>query len=317
MSRVRILLVPSLTELEWAIRPLIAEWAEVASFDAPGVGDEPPSEGNLLAASARRGLTELDRRRWERCVIVGDEYGAGVAARMAAERPAAVQALVLGHACLHYRRVGERPSLSPDVAGLLLRLASLDFRAFARQMFTGWDPGRGAMGEPARHDDVADQYLERVEPEAASTYLEAIMSEETSDEPALDERLRGLDVPLLFVRHKGCLLFTPEGFDDAVAAVPRASTAVTPGQAKRQPGVRGNPARLLRAAVSHRVTRPGRVASCDGQPPGRRDLALPAPAQGQPGRLASVGRGGARALARPRTSRFCSRSATRPATGAT
>jgi pimeloyl-ACP methyl ester carboxylesterase len=227
MSRPRILLVPSLTELEWAIRPLIEEWAEVASFDAPGVGKEPAHGGNMLEASALRGLAELDRRGWDRCVIVGDEYGAGVAARMAAARPAAVQALVLGHACLRYKREGERPSLSPDVAGLLLRLASLDFRSFARQMFTGWDPDRGAMGEPARHDEIAERYLERVEPEAARTYLEAILSEETSLEPALDDRLRGLHAPLLFVRHKGCLLFTAEGFDDAAAAVPRAQTAAT------------------------------------------------------------------------------------------
>jgi pimeloyl-ACP methyl ester carboxylesterase len=228
MTPPRILLVPSLTELEWSIRPLIEEWAEVASFDAPGVGAEPPEEGHLLDASARRGLVELDRREWDHCVIVGDEYGSGVAARMAAARPDAVQALVLGHACLHFRREGERPSLSPDVADLLLRLADLDFRSFARQMFTGWDPRRGAMGEPARHDAVADRYLERVTPDAARVYLAAIMSEETSTEPALDEKLRELDAPLLFVKHEGCLLFTTEGFEDAVAAVPRAQTAATP-----------------------------------------------------------------------------------------
>jgi pimeloyl-ACP methyl ester carboxylesterase len=227
VSGLRILLVPSLTELEWPILPLIEEWAEVASFDAPGVGEEPPHAGNMLEASARRGLEELNRRGWDRCVIVGDEYGSGVAARIAAARPAVVQALVLGHACLRFRREGERPSLSPDVADVLLQLASLDFRAFARQMFTGWDPGRGAMGEPARHDEIADRYLERVKPEAARTYLQAILSEETSSDPPLDERLRGLDAPLLFVRHEGCLLFTPEGFDDAVAAVPRAKTAAT------------------------------------------------------------------------------------------
>ena len=305
MSRVRILLVPSLTELEWAIRPLIAEWAEVASFDAPGVGDEPPAEGNLLAASARRGLMELDRRRWDSCVIVGDEYGAGVAARMAAERPAAVQALVLGHACLHFRREGERPSLSPDVAGLLLRLASLDFRAFARQMFTGWDPGRGAMGEPARHDDVADQYLERVEPEAASTYLEAIMSEETSSDPSLAERLRGLDAPLLFVRHKGCLLFTPEGFDDAVAAVPRARTAVT----EVKPSVSQEFAAILRDFCA------GSLVRWPTAWPAR-----PRPTSSSTRTTRWTGIRGARrrsSARAPRTSRSCSRSATRPATGAT
>jgi pimeloyl-ACP methyl ester carboxylesterase len=227
VSRPRILLVPSLTELEWPIRPLIEEWAEVASFDAPGVGDEPPEEGNLLDASARRGLAELDRRGWGSCVLVGDEYGAGVAARIAAKRPQAVQALVLGHACLRYRREGERPSLSPRIADLLLRLGDLDFRAFARQMFMGWDPRSGAMGEPARYDSVADRYLERVSAAAARTYLEAIMSEETSEEPSLEEKLRGLDVPLLLVKHEGCLLFTPEGFEDAAAALPRARAAST------------------------------------------------------------------------------------------
>jgi pimeloyl-ACP methyl ester carboxylesterase len=228
MSRFRILLVPSLTELEWAIRPLIEEWAEVASFDAPGVGDEPPDEGHLLDASARRGLAELDRRQWDRCVIVGDEYGAGVATRMAAARPASVQALVLGHACLHYRREGERPSLSPEVADWVLRLARLDFRAFARQMFTGWDPRQGAMGVPAHHDAVADRYLQRVSSEGARTYLAAIMSEGTSQEPSLAEKLRGLDAPLLLVKHEGCVLFTPEGYEDAVAAMPQAKTASTP-----------------------------------------------------------------------------------------
>ena len=227
MSRPQVLLVPSLTEIEWAIRPLIEDWAEVASFDAPGVGKEPPPDDGFLETSARRGLAELDARGWDRCVVVGDEYGAGVAARIGAARPEAVDALVLGHACLRYEREGERPSLNPDVAGLLLQLADLDYRAFARQMFTGWDPSRGAMGEPARNEEVANRYLERVEPEAARTYLEAIMSEETSTEPSLDERLEGLDVPLLFVRHEGCLLFTPEGFDDAVAAVPRATIAAT------------------------------------------------------------------------------------------
>ncbi|MGZ8667343.1 MAG: hypothetical protein ACXWZM_09570 [Solirubrobacterales bacterium] len=33
MSRPRVLLMPSLTEVEWRTRPLIEEWAEVASFD--------------------------------------------------------------------------------------------------------------------------------------------------------------------------------------------------------------------------------------------------------------------------------------------
>jgi hypothetical protein len=34
-------LVPTLSEIEWKIKPLIAGWADVASYDASGVGQEP------------------------------------------------------------------------------------------------------------------------------------------------------------------------------------------------------------------------------------------------------------------------------------
>ena len=54
-----------------------------------------------------------------------------------------------------------------------------------------------------------------------------------------------------------------------------------------------------------------------GQRPRPRDLALPAPAPRQPRRLAAVGRRGAAPRPRARTGRCSSRSATRPATGAT
>jgi hypothetical protein len=38
VNRPRILLGPSLTELEWLIKSQLEQWAEVASFDALGVG---------------------------------------------------------------------------------------------------------------------------------------------------------------------------------------------------------------------------------------------------------------------------------------
>ena len=228
MTPLRILLVPSLTELEWPIRPLIEEWAETASFDVPWVSAEPPAEGHLLDVATRRAFDELDRRGWDRCVVVGDDWGSAIATRMAELRPAAVQALVLGHACLRYSREGARPSLNSEVADLLLRLASVDFRTFARQMFTGWDPRIGATGQQAGHESAADQYIERVSPEAARAFLETIMSMQTGAEPSLAENLRGFDAPLMLVKHEGCLLFTPEGFEDAATAIPSARTAATP-----------------------------------------------------------------------------------------
>src|SRR5437899_4376557 len=69
MARPRILLVPNLTELEWLIKPQLEEWAEVASFDAPGVGAEPRPDTLNREAIIRRalappfaGIVALDRR---------------------------------------------------------------------------------------------------------------------------------------------------------------------------------------------------------------------------------------------------------------
>src|SRR5204862_5909786 len=45
MSALRLLLVPSFTELEWGIRTQLEQWADVATFDSPGVGDEPLPPG--------------------------------------------------------------------------------------------------------------------------------------------------------------------------------------------------------------------------------------------------------------------------------
>jgi hypothetical protein len=50
--RPRLLLVPTVTEMEWPIKPQSESWADVASYDAPGVGDEPPPEA--LASSRSR-----------------------------------------------------------------------------------------------------------------------------------------------------------------------------------------------------------------------------------------------------------------------
>ena len=46
----------------------------------------------------------------------------------------------------------------------------------------------------------------------------------TADE-AFGDKLVGLDCPLLLAKHEGCLLYTDAGFEDALAALPRAETA--------------------------------------------------------------------------------------------
>src|SRR5947199_9287013 len=100
MARPRLLLVPSFTELEWTVRPALEEWADVASFDTPGVGGEDlpfeldleldQSRAELLAqwrdAAAARALAEIDRHGWADFVLVTDASGGPTAVRVAAAR---------------------------------------------------------------------------------------------------------------------------------------------------------------------------------------------------------------------------------------
>ena len=113
MSRPRVLLVPTFTDLEWTIKPLLEDWAEVASYDAPGIGNEPDPDGLLTPATAERGITEIERRGWDGCVVAGDEFGSVAAILLGRRRPDLVDALAIGHAAVSYRRRGDRPAVTP------------------------------------------------------------------------------------------------------------------------------------------------------------------------------------------------------------
>jgi pimeloyl-ACP methyl ester carboxylesterase len=214
MARPRILLVPTVTQVEWTIKPLLEEWAEVASYDAPGVGDEPATEVTQEAVVAR-GLSEIERRGWEDCVVAGDEAGAAQAIRIAGARPSAIRALVLGHAALSFHRTGERPALNGDVFDALLQVARTDYRSFVRAL--------SQITQNAYDDEMVDRFMERVPRELAVGYYEQMFSAPGGG--GLERTLRGLRVPMLFVEHRGCLGWTPESFKDAVAAFPEAATA--------------------------------------------------------------------------------------------
>jgi pimeloyl-ACP methyl ester carboxylesterase len=215
MSRPRLLLVPQLTELEWVIRPLLEEWAEVAAYDAPGVGDERPTEQYSSTAVARRGLEELDRRGWDRCVIVADEFGVAAAANLVKDAPGVVQAMALGHARLSNALEGERAPLNREVYAGLAALMRTDRRTFVRQLFrlTGGEAMEGGYGE-----DMVDAYLERVPVEQMLAFWQS----RPEQGEHIGEQLLGLDVPMLLARHKGCLLYTDEGFEDVERALPTA-----------------------------------------------------------------------------------------------
>jgi len=284
VSRPRILLIPKLTEVEWPIKPLLEEWAEVASFDAPGIGDEPGRPS--FESVAERGLREIERRGWERCVVVADELGVPGAVRLATERPSAVEALVLGHACLEYTRGGEAPSLNPEVIAAFERLLELDFRTFVHHHFNVWDPRPLSDVRLADREELVEEYLRRVPARVATEFNASLVAPmEAGPEFSLEAPLRQLDVPLLLVKHEGCLVFTSEGYERAIAAFPEAATASIPVGA----GISPDFAEALRDFWWSRC--PGSLKPY-GQPAGGRDLSLPPSAQGEPRGLVPLGRGG-------------------------
>jgi pimeloyl-ACP methyl ester carboxylesterase len=214
VNRPRLLLVPEFSEVEWgSIRPQLEEWAEVASYDPPGVGDEPEADTFDRAAIVQRGLAELDHRGWERCFVASDSWGIASAAQLAVARHDAVDGLALGHAKLSFRREGPRPPINAGVFDAMTELVDKDHEEFLRHgavQATG-----GSIDE-----EQAERMIKRFPRELMQRGWEMI----TRDDVEIGDLLGKLDCPLLLAKHEGCLGSTDEGFEDAVAAFPRAQT---------------------------------------------------------------------------------------------
>jgi hypothetical protein len=214
VNRPRLLLVPSFTELEWEpIRPRLEEWAEVASFDLPGVGDEPRAEKIDRQIVVDRGLEEIGRRGWERCFVATDGWGIPCVARLAIARPEAVLGIALGHARLSQRREGDRAPVNGAVWSAMTELIDTDHEAFIRYgvaQATG-----GSVSE-----EHAERMIERFPRDLLAVGWEAV----TRDDEQIGDLLAQLDCPMLFAKHVGCLMSPEEGFDDAAAAFPNART---------------------------------------------------------------------------------------------
>jgi pimeloyl-ACP methyl ester carboxylesterase len=228
----RILLVPTLTEIEWPIKALLEDWAEVASFDMPGVGDEPPVEQPSLETLQARTLAELDRLGWDRFVIVADEWGGFTASRVAAARREQVAGFAFGHACLSFRQEGDRAPVNAEVVAAFRGLADKDYRAYARALTQ--------ITQNAYDDETAERYMERVPQEQTLFYMPRLTEASTAE--SSEPFLRQLDRPLLLAKHEGCLAWTDEGYEDAVAAFPEATTVSIP----QKPSVSPDFARALR-----------------------------------------------------------------------
>jgi pimeloyl-ACP methyl ester carboxylesterase len=234
----RLLLVPSFTELEWGIRPSLEEWAEVATFDVPGVGDneipfevgvDPSRAAELLTrwreAAAQIGIDAVDRRGWERFVVVTDSYGSPTAVRIARMRRDVVLGLAIGHASLSHSTKGERAPERAGVFAAMIQLARQGSEAFVRY-------GIAQMTRGGIDEDTAQKMVERFpDMELVTATLEAIAQE---PEP-IGEELRAIETPLLLAKHEGCLGSTDEGFEDIVAAFPNAETVICPEMCASSP----------------------------------------------------------------------------------
>lgn len=230
-SRPRLLLVPAFTELEWGIRSQLEQWADVATFDTPGVGNEQLPAGiepdlsqaaELLArwrdAAVERGLREVRARDWDRYFVVTDDYGAPTAVGIAKRGGDAVLGLAIGHAALSHSTEGERAPMNGAIWDAMTQLARQGSEQFVRYGIA--QATRGGVTE-----EVAEQMIERFpDMELVSATFEALAQ---NPEP-IGADLTVLELPMLFAKHEGCLGRTDEGFEDAVKAFPSARTVICP-----------------------------------------------------------------------------------------
>ena len=133
------------------------------------------------------------------------------AAVVAAQRGAG---MALGHAALSYARTGERAPINAEMYDTFTQLVSRDAPGFVRHAVA--QVTKGGVGE-----DLAKRIMERVPGGFGLDGWRAV----TADEP-FGEALQELDCPLLLAKHEGCLMSTDAGFEDVVAALPHAKTAV-------------------------------------------------------------------------------------------
>jgi pimeloyl-ACP methyl ester carboxylesterase len=220
MDRPNILLCPQFTELEWSIAPRLAEWAEVASYDVPGVGEEPLPAGESSRLdremAVQRGLQEVESRGWDSYFVVGDAFGCATAARVARAHPEPVLGVALGHAALTLDMDGERAPVNGEVCAAMTQLLRTDYDSFVRFGITQFTQG-------GYDEEISGQMVARFpESDLAAEVWEMLLHQ---GEP-IGEMLRVVGKPLLLGKHEGCLVFGPEGYEDAVAAFPEASTVV-------------------------------------------------------------------------------------------
>jgi pimeloyl-ACP methyl ester carboxylesterase len=203
------------TELEWAIRPLLEEWAEVASYDPAGADPGADAEASRQLF-VERGLERIDELGWTEYFVVSDTFGTATAVRLASARPEAVRGMAIGHPALSWEDGGERAVIRSELWSAMFQLMRDDLGSFARHGITQLTQG-------SYDEELAERMIERIPVPMMYASWELVRDH---DEP-MGELLGVLDCPLLFAKHEGCLMFTDEGFEDATGAFPDARTLAT------------------------------------------------------------------------------------------
>ena len=228
-----LLLIPAFTEVQWTIRDQLSEWAEVASFDAPGVGVEPLPAGLRLEpglpdeelaaglaewrrATAERGVEEVGRRGWESFFVVTDSHSIPTGVLIAEQCIENVRGMALGHAAMSRSMEGERPAMSKEVWSAMATMLRTDRDSFIRH----------AMVQVTGGSVTEDNATDMVERFPNNQLAVAVWDAMGVDPEPIEDELRALGLPLLLGQHAGCLGSTEEGFLDMVARFPEADTVV-------------------------------------------------------------------------------------------
>jgi hypothetical protein len=88
------------------------------------------------------------------------------------------------------------------------------YRAYARAL--------SQLTQGSYDDEFAERYIERVPQKVMEEYEQQLNYD--VPEERVERTLGELDVPLLLAKHRSCLLWTAEGFEDMTARFPDART---------------------------------------------------------------------------------------------
>ncbi|MGH2837917.1 MAG: alpha/beta fold hydrolase [Thermoleophilaceae bacterium] len=186
------------------------DWAVVESCDSPGAGSARGASPRGVQGVVAAALARLDELGWERYLLIGDSHGQAATIEVALARPDRVTGVFISHAAARYKLSGDRPAMTPAVRDAAQQLLDTDYRSFARavtQLTLGL---------------ADDEWVERWLAEVPHPVAKSILGDLSDREPELVTRLAEIDVPVLLGQHKGCVMWTPESFADACAAVPGA-----------------------------------------------------------------------------------------------